>query len=81
MDQEEKVFAEAVINRLRRGAQIDAVIFSAHELLITNYSSDPAVRVYLQLASRWTLFDGLPPKLPAREEDLPVMDDQELARI
>lgn len=86
MDEKDKWLAESVLSRLCQGAQIDGIRFGpVLQLLITDHSSgkDPiAGQTYLNLGSKWTVFDSAPASLPDSETELPGMtEDQQIQTI
>ena len=81
-----KNLADFVLQRLCKNAEIGGIRFGAvlQILLASEHSQDFPIKgqAYLNLSSRWTLFDFRPVKFPESEEDLPEMTaEQEIQTI
>ena len=81
-----KNLADFVLQRLCRNAEINGIRFGPilQILLASEDSQEFPIRgqVYLNLSSRWTLFDSLPIRFPESEEELPKMTaEQEIQTI
>jgi len=82
MNSSDRATALAVLRHLVEGAQVDGVRFGpVLQLLITNHSKKSAVKgqVYINLESRWEIFDALPQPLPNGEHEFRELTrDEEL---
>lgn len=77
MYKDDKKLAEAVLSYLCKGEEIEGVRFGASlQMLLT---SRPMVKgqTYLNLVSRWAVFDSCPEKLPDSEAGIPEMSQEE----
>jgi hypothetical protein len=86
MNEKDKRLAEAVLACLCQGAQIDGIRFGpVLQILITDHASGKhpiAGQIYLNLGSKWTVFDSAPASLPDSESELPEMtEDQQIQAI
>jgi len=74
MKQEDKKLAEKVLNHLCQGAQIGGIRFGpVLQLLISIHDSNKKSlrgQIYLNLGSKWAVFDSLPTQLPENESDI-----------
>src|SRR2546423_2881462 len=75
MDAQDKRRAEAVLRHLCVGAQIDGVRFGIGFVILLDHLNDKHPvsydNIYLNVESRWNVFQELPQDLPAKEQDLP----------
>ena len=80
MQQDEKSLAELILQRLCKNAEINGIRFGPvlQILLASEHSQKFPIKgqVYLNLSSRWKLFDFHPAKFPELE-DLPEMTNEE----
>ena len=76
-----KNLADFVLQRLCKNAEIGGIRFGAvlQILLASEHSQEFPIKgqVYLNLSSRWKLFDSHPAKFPETENDLPEMTAEE----
>lgn len=72
MKPEDKQLAEQVLNHLCQNGQVSGIRFGPIlQLLISIEDSKKNLhgQIYLNLASKWTVFESLPAKLPQSESD------------
>jgi hypothetical protein len=72
MKSEDKQLAEQVLNHLCQNGQVSGIRFGPIlQLLISIEDSKKNLRgqIYLNLASKWTVFESLPARLPQSEND------------
>lgn len=85
MKTEDKSLAEMVLRRLCQGAQIDGIRFGPIlQLLITDHASQKPLiqgQIYLNLDSRWTVFETFPIAWPECEVDLPELSVHEQLKM
>ncbi|HYE75139.1 MAG TPA: hypothetical protein VEF04_17490 [Blastocatellia bacterium] len=74
MNEKDKSLAEAVLNELCQGAQIDGIRFGpVLQILITHQDAQKQTikgQVYLNLGNKWTVFETRPDCFPENEADL-----------
>jgi hypothetical protein len=80
----DRVRGEEVLRRLCVGAQVDGIRFGpVPQLLITDHASKKTPvrgQIYLNLASRWSIFPSRPEILPLGEESLDEPEETEALR-
>jgi hypothetical protein len=81
MNIEDKMFCEAVLKYLCVGGQIEGIRFgAAPQLLISN--SEIKGQIYVNLSSRWCVFNSLPLVLPESEDQIKELpEDEELIEL
>jgi len=80
MRSKDRLIAESVLKRLCLRAQIDGIRFgSILQMLITNQNPYEGIygQVFLNLNTRWTVFDSYPSKLPNSEDELPEISQED----
>jgi hypothetical protein len=82
MDAKDKQLAEAVLRRLCVDSQIDGIRFGpVLQILINhfNHEGDEPIfgQFYLNLGSRWKVFDTRPASFPNGEDELPETSTEE----
>src|SRR5262245_56854557 len=84
MTPDDHELGEAVLRQLCEGAVIGGIRFGAiPQLLIDHRRPRPPVRgqVYVNLGSRWTIFESRRSVLPATEDQLPDRRSEEECRL
>ncbi|MGD7007243.1 hypothetical protein [Metabacillus sp. 84] len=88
MLKEDKVFAEDVLRHLFSGAQVDGVQFgfspAAIKIYFTNYENteDYGGQLYLNIESKWCVFDQPPQIYPSNEDEMENdSEDEEYSRV
>lgn len=91
MDREYKIYAEKVLKHLFLGAQVDGMQFGMSpatiKIYFTNFkgsggSDDYGGQLYLNIESKWCLFDSPPEKYPSNEDEIEdYSEDEEYSRI
>lgn len=80
MEKEEKNLADLILQRLCKNAEINGIRFGPvlQILLASECLQNAPIKgqVYLNLSSRWKIFDSLPAQFP-ESEDLPEMTNEE----
>lgn len=81
MQNDEKNLGDLILQRLCRNAQISGIRFGRilQILFASEHSQKFPIKgqVYLNLSSRWKVFDSRPLRFPELEEDLPEMTNEE----
>ncbi|WP_040448647.1 hypothetical protein [Ktedonobacter racemifer] len=91
MDKEDKIYAEKVLKQLFLRAQVDGMQFGISpatiKIYFTNFegsggSDDYGGQLYLNIESKWCLFDNSPEKYPSNEDEIEnYSEDEEYIRI
>ncbi|MGN1401033.1 MAG: hypothetical protein ACI4XL_05990 [Bacillus sp. (in: firmicutes)] len=88
MDKEDKLYAEKVLKYLFLGAQVDGMQFGISPAIIkihfTNFEGSDGYggQLYLNIESKWCLFDNPPEKYPSKEDEMEdYSEDEEYNRI
>jgi hypothetical protein len=78
MNSQNKYLAEAALQHLLLGAQVNGIRFEPNLQLLIKKSNKILLQgqIYLSLESRWTLC-STPEKLPAYEDDIPIRSVEE----
>lgn len=83
MNKENRDFAERVLKHLCIGAKIDGLRFgvssAATQVYLTKYEGfdDLAGQLYLNIESKWTLFDSVPSQFPNNESQIADISEEE----
>ncbi|WP_340010900.1 hypothetical protein MHI32_22485 [Paenibacillus sp. FSL H7-0690] len=83
MNKENRDFAERVLKQLCIGAKIDGLRFGvssgATQVYLTKYEGfdDLAGQLYLNIESKWTIFDSVPSQYPSNESQIADVSEEE----
>lgn len=83
MNNEDKIYAEKILKHLCLGASIDGFQFglspATTKIHLTHYDKvdDDGGQIYLNIESKWTLFEDKPTFFPTNEDDLEDISEQE----
>jgi hypothetical protein len=69
MNESDRSFAEAILNRIMKGGSINGMRFFTPQLLIDG-PSDIRQEAFINLESSWVLFESLPETLPGKIEEM-----------
>ncbi|RYY77218.1 MAG: hypothetical protein EOO52_07000 [Gammaproteobacteria bacterium] len=69
MNESDRSFAEAILNRIMKGGSINGMRFFTPQLLIDG-PSDIRQEAFINLESSWVLFESLPETLPEKIEEM-----------
>ncbi|WP_159888733.1 hypothetical protein [Paenibacillus puerhi] len=87
MDNEDKKIADKVLKHLCLGARIDGIRFGGIlQMLITDHDSNEYEKgikgqVYINLASRWCVFESMPATLPHNEDAIEDLTQEEEIKL
>lgn len=83
MDIEDRVFAEKVLKYLCIGTRIDGLQFALSpattKIYLTNYDGADNVngQIYLNIESKWKVYESKPLVFPTKEEDIEEFSEEE----
>lgn len=83
MNQEDKIYAEKVLKNLFIGSQVDGLQFgispAAIKIHFTNFhdSVDYDGKLYINIESKWCLFNKLQKRYPLNEDEFEVYSEEE----
>lgn len=83
MDGEDKIYAEKVLKHLFLGAQVDGMQFGISpgtiKIYFTNFedSGEYGGQLYLNIESKWYLFNNPPEKYPSNEDEIEDYSEDE----
>jgi hypothetical protein len=81
MDVDDKQYTERVLRHLLVDSQIDGMKFGtapgATSILFTHYSARDPDELWLNIESRWTVFQSDYKELPKNEDEIPERTDEE----
>ncbi|TVP14335.1 hypothetical protein [Shewanella sp. KCT] len=69
MDESDRKFAEAVLNRLMKGSSVNGLRFFTPQLLLDG-PDDIRQEAYINLSSEWDIFEEIPDELNLNFEEL-----------
>ena len=88
MESEDKIYAEKVLKHLFLGAQVDGMQFGVApgitKIYFTHFENtdDFEGQLYLNIESKWYLYNNRPDKYPSNEEEIEdYSEDEEYSRI